>query len=65
MGLPLREIDQCGYCPGFNLDGSRDPAQWQGGSLTRAAKQAWITLIADHKLTVPKAKGARAPPVHI
>jgi hypothetical protein len=62
---PLRYIDQCGYCPGFNPDGSRDPAQWQGESLTRAAKQAWITLIADNKLTVPKAKGARPPPFHI
>jgi hypothetical protein len=62
---PLRYIDQCGYCPGFNLDGSRDPAQWQGGILTRAAKLAWITLIAENKLTVPKAKGARPPPFHL
>lgn len=62
---PLRYVDQCGYCPGFNLDGSRDPTQWQGESLTRAAKMAWITLIAENKLTVPKARGARPPPFHI
>ena len=62
---PLRYIDQCGHCPGFNLDGSRDPAQWQGDNLTRAAKQAWIALIAENKLTVPKARGARAPLFHL
>jgi hypothetical protein len=62
---PLHYIDQCGYCPGFNLDGSRNPAQWQGGNLTRAAKQAWLVLIAEHKLTVPKCKDARPPPFHI
>jgi hypothetical protein len=62
---PLRYIDQCGHCPGFNLDGSRDPAQWQDGNLTRAAKAAWLALIAEHKLTVPKTKGARPPPFHL
>jgi hypothetical protein len=62
---PLRYIDQCGYCPGFNLDGSRDPAQWQGANLTRAAKGAWLALIAEHKLTVAKCKDARPPPFHL
>jgi hypothetical protein len=62
---PLRYIDQCGYCLGFNLDGSRDPAQWQGGNLTRAAKAAWLALIAEHKLTVPRCKDAKPPPFHL
>jgi hypothetical protein len=51
---PLRYISQCGSCPGFNLDGSRDPSQWQGDNLTRAAKSAWLVLLAEHKLTVPR-----------
>ncbi len=55
----------CGSCPGFNIDGSRDPAQWQGGVLTRAAKSAWLVHIAKHKLTVPKCKDARHPPFHL
>jgi hypothetical protein len=62
---PLRYIDQCGRCPGFNLDGSRDPSQWMNGNLTRAAKAAWLALIAEYKLTVPKSKGARPPPFHL
>ncbi len=32
---PLRYINQCGSCPGFNLDGSRDPAQWNGDIVPR------------------------------
>ena len=62
---PLRYIAQCGSCPGFNFDGSRDPSQWQGENLTRAAKNAWLTLIADHKLTVPKCRDARPTPFHL
>jgi hypothetical protein len=62
---PLRYISQCGSCPGFNPDGSRDPSQWQGEILTRAAKSAWLALIAEHKLTVPKCRDARPPPFHL
>ncbi len=46
---PLRYISQCGSCPGFNPDGSRDPSQWQGENLSRAAKSAWLALIAEHR----------------
>jgi hypothetical protein len=35
------------------------------GNLTRAAKAAWLALIAEYKLTVPKSKGARPPPFHL
>jgi hypothetical protein len=62
---PLRYISQCGSCPGFNLDGSRDPSQWQGDNLTRATKTAWLVLLAEHKLTVPRCKDARPPPFHL
>ena len=39
---PQRFWDVYDECPGFNRDGSRDPAQWQGENLTRAAKDAWV-----------------------
>jgi hypothetical protein len=51
---PLRYIKLFGYCPGFLPDGSRDPAQWRGDNLTRAAKDAWITLIHFEELPMPK-----------
>jgi hypothetical protein len=62
---PLRYVAQCGSCPGFNLVGTRDPAQWQGEILTRAAKSAWLTLIAKHALPLPNCKDARPPPFHL
>jgi hypothetical protein len=35
--------------PGFNLDGTLDPAQWsKGKEPIRATVQAWISLIKDH-----------------
>ena len=43
---------------GFHRDGSRDPAQWHGENLTRAAKDAW----AREDLMVPSIDGAAAPP---
>jgi hypothetical protein len=36
----LRYWDVYDECLGFNSDGSRDPAQWQGENLTLAAKDA-------------------------
>jgi hypothetical protein len=62
---PLRYVEQCGFCPGFHNDGSRDPAQWMPCGevlrVTRAAKDAWIKLIDRHKLPLPNEAGARAP----
>jgi hypothetical protein len=58
-------MQQCGHCPGFRLDGSRDPAQWNGDILTRAAKDAWLALIEKHKLTVPNCKNVRVTPFHL
>jgi hypothetical protein len=49
-------------CQGFNRDGSRDPAQWQGEIFTRAAKNAWVLLIGSADIMVPHGYGARAPP---
>ena len=45
LDCPLRFWDVFEECPGFNRDGSRDPVQWQGEDLTRAAKGAWVRLI--------------------
>ena len=59
---PLRYFDVFNECPGFNRDGSRDPAQWHGENLTRAAKDAWVALIAREDLMVPSFDGAAAPP---
>jgi hypothetical protein len=60
---PLRFWDVYDECPGFNRDGSRDSAQWQGENLTRAAKDAWVRLIRSADLMVPAGDGgARAPP---
>ena len=44
----------------------RDPQQWlPGDMLTRAAKDAWLVLIAEKDLPLPSARDARAPPFHI
>jgi hypothetical protein len=59
---PLRYFDVFNECPGFNRDGSRDPAQWHGENLTRAAKDAWVALIAREDIMVPVFDGAAAPP---
>jgi hypothetical protein len=58
-----RYIQRFGYCPGFNLDGTRDPAQWSpnGDILTRAVKDRWADLIARHDLPLPNEAMARAP----
>ena len=60
---PLRYVEQCGFCPGFNKDGSKDLAQWMpnGEVLTRAAKEAWIELIRKKDLPIANESGARAP----
>jgi hypothetical protein len=60
---PLRYIEQCGSCPGFNNDGSKDPAQWLPGGevLTRAAKDEWLELIRKHDLPLANEPGVRAP----
>lgn len=50
---------------GFHPDGSRDPAQWNGEVLTRAAKSAWLALIAKHALPLPDCRDARPPPFHL
>ena len=59
---PLRYFDIFNECPGFYRDGSRDPAQWHCENLTRAAKDAWVALIAREDLMVPHFDGAVAPP---
>ena len=60
---PLRYVEQCGFCPGFHKDGSKDLAQWMpnGEVLTRAAKEAWIELIRKKDLPIANESGARAP----
>ena len=60
---PLRYIEQCGFCPGFSNDGSKDPAEWLPGCevLTRAAKDKWVELIDRHLLPLPSKPGALAP----
>ena len=60
---PLRYIEWFGFCPGFHPDGTKDPAQWAPGGdvLSRASKDAWVKLIDDHHLPLPREKGARAP----
>ena len=60
---PLRYHDVYNQCPGFNRDGSRDPAQWNGENLTRAAKDAWVKLLEREDLMLPSCEGATAPPI--
>jgi hypothetical protein len=63
---PLRYIAKFGRCPGFLLTGLRDPAQWLPGDiLTRAAKDDWLQLIAQHHLKLPREKDAHSPPFHL
>ncbi len=52
-----------GFCPGFDPDGTKDPAQWAPGGdvLSRASKDKWADLIDKHGLPLPREKGARAP----
>jgi hypothetical protein len=59
---PLRYWEVHGACPGFLRDGSRDPAQWNGDNLTRAAKLDWARLIRTEDLMLPSCPGAAAPP---
>ena len=59
---PQRYYDVFKECPGFNRDGSRDPAQWNGKNLTRAAKDAWVALLQREDLMLPTCDGAAAPP---
>ena len=40
----------------------RDPAQWHGENLTRAAKDAWVALLAREDIMLPNIDGAAAPP---
>ena len=60
--LRSRYYDVYKECPGFNRDGSRDPTQWNGENLTRAAKDAWVALLQREDLMVPSCDGAAAPP---
>ena len=64
---PFRYMQRCGYCPGFNPDGTKDPAQWLPGGdvLTRATKDKWLDLIRQHDLPLPRELGARAPDFHM
>ena len=59
---PQRFHDVFKECPGFNRDGSRDPTQWNGENLTRAAKDAWVALLQREDLMIPSCDGAAAPP---
>ena len=59
---PQRYWEVHGACPGFLRYGSRDPAQWNGDNLTRAAKLDWARLIRTEDLMLPSCPGAAAPP---
>jgi hypothetical protein len=61
---PFRYIARCRRCPGFLDNGLRDPNQWVGDCLTRAAKDDWVALIKEFALPIPHGRGARAPPFH-
>jgi hypothetical protein len=62
-GCPIRFIKVFGICPGFLPDGRRASAQWRGDSLTRAAKDAWVTLIEDEQIPMPRtSSGPLNPP---
>jgi hypothetical protein len=63
---PLRYIEKCGHCPGFRADGTKDPAQWAAGGdvITRATRDAWLKLIEEYHLPLPRDAGARAPDFH-
>ena len=62
---PLRYIAVFGKCPGFRIDGSRDPAQWNGSCLTRAAKTAWQQLITFEEIPAPSGAGFAPTPFHL
>jgi hypothetical protein len=63
---PLRYIQRYGYCPGFLINGFRDPSQWlPDNTLTRAAKDEWVKLIRQHRLPLPREAAARAPQFHL
>ena len=60
---PFRYIERCGYCQGFNNDGTKDPAQWMpcgtGHHPYRdPAKDKWLVLIKDFDLALPHDAGA-------
>ena len=57
----LRYIGRYGSCSGFLPTGHRDPSQWAGENLTRAAKDAWVKLIEQHDLPLPQGPGNWAP----
>jgi hypothetical protein len=59
---PLRYVERCDFCPRFNNNGSRDPAQWLPGGevLTRAAKDKWVELISQYDLPLSNEPGMRA-----
>jgi hypothetical protein len=58
---PLRYVKIFGFCPGFLPSGLRDLSQWQGDTLTRAAKDAWAAFIDFEELPLPTGDWARAP----
>ncbi len=58
---PFRYIARYGSCPGFLPSGQKDPAQWNGDSLTARAKQAWVKLIKDLDPPLPSGAGGKAP----
>ena len=48
---PVRFYSNYGRCPGFQADGSRDPAAWVNDDITAATKQDWIDFIASQGLS--------------
>jgi hypothetical protein len=58
---PLRYVKVFGFCPGFLPSGLRDLSQWQGDTLTRAAKDAWAAFIDFEEIPLPTGDWARAP----
>ena len=58
---PRRFIRQCGRCPGFRADGSRDPACWLGDHLTPETRSDWVKFLKEFPLPLPHGAEARSP----
>ena len=58
---PKRFIKQCGRCPGFRADGSRDPACWLGDHLTPETRSDWVRFLKEFPLPLPHGPDARSP----
>ena len=59
---PLSYWSKWGCCPGFLRSCDRDLSQWIGKDLSPAAKKAWVDLVQDKHLPLPKCNSAGPPP---